>query len=221
VTVRHLLANTVEDLLSLARLHLSDGLLPSGQRYAYPGVLASLREPHAEPRIPDWLDGWGIGLARWDWPGAVAYGWGGVGTGFRAILRFIPTSDAAFVLLTNTSTGRRLYRDLARELILRLGGGPIPPQRLKVASPPKRGLDRFEGIYGVYDHRVTVRSTGDRLIVSGLEGISELLPIEDGIVLADPDGADVRTVAFASDGPDGHPRAVYGLVWALHRIGSE
>jgi hypothetical protein len=210
--------STVEDLLRFGRLHLSDGVLPNGVRYAPEGI-ADLCEPSIDLRIPDWLDALGLGLARWDWPGATAYGWDGVGEGFRATFRFMPRLNAAFVLLTNSTTGREAYRGLIREVVPRLGGGSIPPDRPEPSPPPSEGLVRFSGVYGVPDQHVVVRARPDRLVVDGLEGISALLPIADDIFLADPRGPDVRTVAFAASGPDGHPRAIYDLVWALPRIG--
>lgn len=82
--------STVDDLLTLARVHLRDGVVGSGVPFTPPGMLAGMRASHAEPRIPDWLDGWGLGLGRWDWPRATAFGWDGVGVGFRSFLRFIP-----------------------------------------------------------------------------------------------------------------------------------
>ncbi len=140
--------STVEDLLRFGRLHLSDGVLPSGARYAPEGILAGLREPSIDLRIPDWLDAWGLGLARWDWPGATAYGWDGVDEGFRASFRFMPRLNAAFVLLTNSTTGREAYRGLIREVVPRLGGGSIPPDHLEPGPPPSGGLGRFSGVYG-------------------------------------------------------------------------
>jgi CubicO group peptidase (beta-lactamase class C family) len=210
--------STVGDLLRFARVHVEDGALPDGGRYAAAAVLPALRVEHARPGIPEWLDAWCLGMARWDWPGAVAYGWDGIGVGFRANLRLFPDQRAAFVLLTNTSTGRTAYRELLREIVLRVGGGPLPPEHLAPREVDAGELAPFAGVYGIPDKRVVVRTTTKGLLVEGLEGVDMLRPLGGRIFLADPNGADFRTVGFAEPDAEGHPRALYDLVWALPRM---
>jgi CubicO group peptidase (beta-lactamase class C family) len=88
------LLSTVSDLLRLAVAHLDD---PS---------LAPLRATHTEIRIHAWLDAWCLGWARFDWEGGPVWGWDGLVSGHRSILRILPQRRAAVVLLTNGSTGR-------------------------------------------------------------------------------------------------------------------
>ena len=212
--------STVDDLLTLARVHLRDGVVGSGVPYTPPGMLAGMRASHAEPRIPDWLDGWGLGLGRWDWPRATAFGWDGVGVGFRSFLRFIPQLSIAIILLTNTSTGRKLYRSFLRELLPQLGGPELLPDRFDVTAMPAERLRRFAGAYGIPDRTVVVRAIHEGLRIEGMDDVSVVRPLDDRVFLVDPDGADIRTVVFAPEGTDGRPLALYDLVWALPRLGS-
>jgi hypothetical protein len=94
------LLSTLGDLLRFARRHLED---PS---------LAVLRSPHAEVRISAWLDACCLGWARFDWDGGPVWGWDGLISGSRAVLRLVPRQRGAVVLLTNGSNGRALYRSL-------------------------------------------------------------------------------------------------------------
>ena len=111
-------ASTVTDLLRFAALHLED---PS---------LAALRAVHAEVSIHGWLDSWCLGWARFDWEGGPVWGWDGVVSGERSVLRILPDHRAAVVLMTNASTGRAMYRSLFAELMDSLFGIRVPPLRL-------------------------------------------------------------------------------------------
>jgi CubicO group peptidase (beta-lactamase class C family) len=135
------LLSTLGDLLRLARWHLED---PS---------LAVMRSAHAEVRIHGWLDGWCLGWARFDWDGGPVWGWDGLISGSRAILRLVPQQRGAVVLLTNASTGRALYRSLVPILMQAWFGIGMPALRL-TASPGAAGdLARFAGVYAWPDRR--------------------------------------------------------------------
>ena len=139
--------STVTDLLRFAGLHLED---PS---------LAALRVVQADVSIHGWFDAWCLGWARFDWEGGNVWGWDGLISGERSALRIVPEHDAAIVLLTNSSTGRALYRTLFAELMrtaLRDQGPATPPRpitrqrgrprplrrRLRMARPRDRGHGR-------------------------------------------------------------------------------
>ena len=140
--------STVTDLLRFAALHLED---PS---------LAALRAVHAEVSICGWLDAWCLGWARFDWEGGPVWGWDGVISGERSVLRIVPEHRAAVVLMTNGSTGRAMYRSLFADLMESLFGISVPPLRLD-ASPGAAGdLSRFAGVYAWPDRRVEVTAAG-------------------------------------------------------------
>ena len=144
--------STVTDLLRFAALHLEDS------------SLAALRAVHAEVPIYGWLDSWCLGWARFDWEGGPVWGWDGVISGERSVLRIVPEHRAAVVLMTNGSTGRAMYRSLFAELMESLFGIRVPPLRLD-ASPGAAGdLSRFAGVYAWPDRRVEVTAAGSRLL---------------------------------------------------------
>src|SRR4029077_1802483 len=133
--------STVTDLLRFAALHLED---PS---------LAVLRAVHAEVSICGWLDSWCLGWAWFDWDGGRVWGWDGLINGERSVLRILPEQQAAVVLMTNSSTGRAMYRSLFAELIEPLFGMSLPPLRLDVSPGAAGDLSRFAGVYAWPDHR--------------------------------------------------------------------
>ncbi len=140
--------STVTDLLRFAAVHLED---PS---------LAALREVHAEVSIYGWLDSWCLGWARFDWEGGDVWGWDGLISGERSVLRIMPEHGVAIVLMTNGSTGRAMYRSLFVDLMGSLFEIDVPPLSLD-SSPNAAGhLSRFAGIYAWPDRRVDVRSPG-------------------------------------------------------------
>ncbi len=116
---------------------------------------------HAEFSIYGWLDSWCLGWARFDWEGGPVWGWDGVISGERSVLRIVPEHQAAVVLMTNSSTGRAMYRSLFADLMDSLFGISVPPLRLD-ASPGAAGdLSRFAGVYAWPDRRVEVTATGE------------------------------------------------------------
>ena len=83
------------------------------------------------------------------------WGWDGLISGSRAILRLVPGQRGAVVLLTNGSTGRALYRSLFPILMeawfgvgmpaLRLEpspGGPATCPALRACTPGPTGAGR-------------------------------------------------------------------------------
>ena len=118
------------------RLHLQD---PS---------LAALRVVQADVSIHGWFDAWCLGWARFEWEGGEVWGWDGLISGERSALRIVPEHDAAIVLLTNSSSGRALYRTLFTELMPRLFGITVPSLRLDPSPGSAGDLARFAGVYG-------------------------------------------------------------------------
>jgi hypothetical protein len=105
--------------------------------------LAVLRSPSAEVRICAWLDAWCLGWARFDWDGGPVWGWDGLISGSRAILRLVPRQRGAVVLLTNGSTGRALYRSLFPILMEAWFAIGMPALRLEPAPSAAGDLARL------------------------------------------------------------------------------
>lgn len=54
-------------------------------------------ETHEQIRIHAWLDAWCLGCARFDWGGGPVWGWDGLISGQRSVLRLVPDSGGAAV----------------------------------------------------------------------------------------------------------------------------
>jgi CubicO group peptidase (beta-lactamase class C family) len=198
--------STVSDVLRFAAIHLED---PS---------LAAMRDAHSEVSIHGWLDSWCLGWARFDWEGARVWGWDGLISGERSILRIIPDQHAAIVLMTNGSTGRAMYRTLFAELVPLQFGVDVPPLRLDPSPRAVSDLSRFSGAYGWPDRRVEVTAAGNGLRIEDDQGIQEALPVDERIFLVDPLDPDNPTVTFDAYDSAGRPQVLYLMLWGLPRI---
>jgi len=199
------LVSTIGDLLGFARLQLEDP------------TLAVLREVGEEVRIHGWLDRWGLGFAGFDWPGARVWGWDGLIEGERSILRFIPELHAAVVLMTNSSTGRFLYRALLPELMRSLFEVEVPTLRLDPDPGAVRDLSRYAATYAWPDRRVEVGALADALLITSGGTTRRALPIDEGVFLVDPNDPDNPAVTFGAFDAEGRPQLLYVMLWGLPR----
>jgi len=198
--------STVADLLRFAALHLED---PS---------LAALRTVQAETAIYAWLDSWCLGWAWFNWRGGQVWGWDSVVNGERSVLRIVPEHKAAVVLMTNSSTGRAMYRSLFADLMESLFGISVPPLRLD-ASPGIAGdLSRFAGVYAWPDRHVEVTASGGRLFIKDEGDKTELRPLDERTFLVDPTDPDNPTVTFGAFDASGRPQVLYIMLWGLPRL---
>jgi CubicO group peptidase (beta-lactamase class C family) len=197
---------TVTDLLRFAAVHLQD---PS---------LAFLRAVQAEVSIYGWLDSWCLGWARFDWPGGQVWGWDGLINGERSVLRIVPEHQAAVVLMTNSSTGRAMYRSLFADLMASLSGTSVPPLRLDAAAGAAGDLSRFAGMYAWPDRQVEVTATANGLLISSEDRQTEALPLDERTFLVDPADPDNPTVTFGAFDAAGRPRVLYDMLWGLPRL---
>ena len=139
-------------------------------------------------------------------------------SGERSVLRIVPEHQAAVVLMTNSSTGRAMYRSLFGELMESLFEIRVPPLRLH-ASPRAAGdLARFAGVYAWPDRRVEVRAVRRGLLITTDQGETEALPLDERTFLVDPVDPDNPTVTFAEFDVVGRPRVLYEMLWGLPRL---
>jgi CubicO group peptidase (beta-lactamase class C family) len=199
--------STVTDLLRFAAVHLGD---PS---------LAVLRAVHAEVPIYGWLDSWCLGWARFDWSGGPVWGWDGLINGERSVLRIVPGQQAAVVLMTNSSTGRAMYRSLFAELMGSMFGISVPPLRLDPSPGAAGDLSRFAGVYAWPDRQADVTATADGLLISSEDGQTEALPLDERTFLVDAADPDNPAVTFGAFDTAGRPRVLYDMLWGLPRLG--
>ncbi len=199
--------STVADLLRFAHLHLEDS------------ALAGLRTVHAEVPIYGWLDSWCLGWAQFDWEGGPVWGWDGLLSGERSVLRIVPEHQAAVVLMTNGSTGRAMYRSLFADLMDSLFGIRVSPLNLHGSPGAAGDLSRFAGIYAWPDRRVEVTRAGTRLRIKTDVGETEALPLDERTFLVDALDPDNPTVTFgAFDAATGRPGVLYDMLWGLPRV---
>lgn len=196
---------TVTDLLRFAALHLHN---PS---------LAALRALHAQVTIYGWLDAWCLGWAWFDWHGGPVWGWDGLINGERSVLRIVPAQQSAAVLMTNSGTGRAMYRSLFTELMPPLCGISVPPLHLQASPGAASDLSRFAGRYAWPDRLVDITATTNGLLISSEDSQNEALPINDRTFLLDPADPDSPTVTFGAFDAAGQPRVLYDMLWGLPR----
>jgi CubicO group peptidase (beta-lactamase class C family) len=200
------LLSTVGDLLRFATAQLED---PS---------LAVLRVVHAEIRIHSWLDAWCLGCARFDWDGGPVWGWDGLISGDRAILRLVPEQRGAAVLLTNCSTGRALYRSLFPALMRDAFGVGMPPLQVESSRGSAGDLARFAGVYAWPDRRCEVTTTSVGLLIADEDGAAEAWPVDDRTFVVDAADPDTPTVTFGAFDGSGRPAVLYQMLWGLPRV---
>jgi CubicO group peptidase (beta-lactamase class C family) len=198
--------STLADVLRFARAHLEE---PS---------LARLREAQAEVRISAWLDAWCLGWARFDWDGGPVWGWDGLISGDRAILRLLPEQDGAVVLLTNGAHGRALYRSLFPELIETCFGVAMPTLQLEPSPGAAGELARFAGLYAWPDRRLEVSATDAALTLASERDTVEARPLDERTFVVDADDPDNPTVTFGAFDESGRPGVVYEMLWGLPRV---
>jgi len=194
----------VADVLRLAAAHLADG------------ALAELRVPQADVGIYGWIDRWCLGLARLDWEGGPVWGWDGVLSGQRAVLRLVP-GRGAVALLTNADNGRALYRSLFPVVLEQRFGIRMPPLRLDPQPGAAGDLSRFAGVYEWPDTRYEVTPTEVGLVLSSGRGTAEVLPIDERTFLLDAEDEDWPTIAFGAFHDSGQPGVLYRTLWGLPR----
>ena len=87
-------------------------------------------------------------------------------------------------------------------------------------SPGAAGdLSRFEGVYAWPDWRVEVTATGRGLLITGEDGATEALPLDERAFLVDAVDPDNPTVSFGGFDASGRPGVLYQMLWGLPRLG--
>jgi CubicO group peptidase (beta-lactamase class C family) len=198
------LLSTVGDMLRFAEAHLR------------PTSFTVLRDAAAEVRIHGWFDAWCHGWARFDWEGGPVWGWDGLITGQRSVLRLVPERGAA-VLLMNGATGRLLYRSLLPDVMQSSFGIRMPALDLEPTAGAAGDLLRFEGGYAWPDREWHVTAHGDVLVFTTGGNTFEGLPIDERTFVVDASDPDTPTVTFANFDRDCRPGVLYEMLWGFPR----
>jgi CubicO group peptidase (beta-lactamase class C family) len=144
-----LITATAADVLTFARLHLTEGTTADGTRLLSRQGARAMAARHAE--LPDGdLTGvtWGLGWSRFDWAGQHVLGHDGNTIGQASFLRLLPAHGLAVVLLTNGGDARALHEDLSREVFAELADVDVPAPPAPTGGPtPATALGRHPGRY--------------------------------------------------------------------------
>ncbi len=141
------LTSTIGDLLRLGRF-----LLGSPQ-------LAQLTAAHGRP-----IAGvYGFGLAGERVGGVEVWGHGGSYGGFQSTLLLVPSLDAVFAGLSNSSLGTKALRTIEDAFLEETTGARRPEASYRTLEPG--AYDAFAGTYENSDGRYTVEPAGEGLVV--------------------------------------------------------
>jgi hypothetical protein len=168
--------------------------------------------------VAGWLDAWCLGWARFDWDGGPVWGWDGLISGSRAILRLVPQQGGAVVLLTNGSTGRAMYRSLFPILMQAWFGIAMPALPLDSSPGAAGDLARFAGVYAWPDLRWEVTARDTHLLIEGDGGVVKALPLDNCAFVVDANDPDTPTVTFGGFDTSGRPAVLYQMLWGLPRV---
>ncbi len=150
-----IIASTVADLLSFARMHLAGGAGPDGTRVLSAAGAAAMTQLQAE--LPARVgDSWGIGWARFGWNGRQLIGHDGNTHGQSAFLRLLPDEGLAVTLLTNGGSTRDLYQDLYREIFAELADVDMQRPLSPPADPVSVDVQPHVGTYERASSRLEV-----------------------------------------------------------------
>jgi dipeptidyl aminopeptidase/acylaminoacyl peptidase/CubicO group peptidase (beta-lactamase class C family) len=174
-----LISSSVADVLSFARMHLSEGLAADGKRVLSAAAVEQMASHQA--KLPDEHtlgDSWGLGWIRMGWDGHRLIGHDGNTIGQSAYLRLLPEQGLAVTLLTNGHNTRDLYADLYREIFAELAGVAVPAPLEPPAAPVPVNLDRHLGTYERSSVRMEVlKGEQGAVLRSTITGpLAELVP---------------------------------------------
>jgi hypothetical protein len=156
-------------------------------------------------------------LARFDWPGGPGWGWDGLVTGERAVLRILPEHGAAVAFLSNADRGRALYGRCSPKVMAAEFGIQVPPLRLTPAPGAVATLPGTPACNAWPDQRVEVTAQADHLRIKDTDQTLLAQPIDDRTFLVDHRRSRQPHVTFADFDEAGRPHVLYLMVWALPR----
>lgn len=176
-------------------------------------LLSELREVAWKVGNSAFVDDWCHGLARFNLPGGPVWGWDGIWCGHRTIFRWVPDQDVAIVLLTNTSSGRQVYRGVFPEVLKEFG---INMPGLSWAPPTSMDLASYEGSYAMSDLEMTVAAGDDGLFVSSGGSTLTVYPNDRQTFMPDL-FSEEQVIGFGSFDDKGRPAMAYSCVWGMPR----
>jgi CubicO group peptidase (beta-lactamase class C family) len=213
---------TASDVISFARLHLDGGRAADGTRVLSEASVQAMQQPQVEVPDPAMAGSWGLGWALYGW-GCGAIGHNGGTVGQTAFLRVVPRERYAVAVLTNSTTGPALARELFA-LLFRERLGVAVPGELEPAADVEFDAAALAGTYGRANVRTVVEHAGGGLAATTEWGgvFEAMMPAPHPEPLV-PVAATTFLVAgtplvFFDFGADGRPRYLHSGGRASARI---
>jgi CubicO group peptidase (beta-lactamase class C family) len=209
------------DLLTFARMHLTDGTTADGTVVLSSASVKAMQEPQVTlPRLGRWPFAWGLGWEVYDLPGGTVIGHDGDTIGQSAFLRVVPERDVAVALLTNGGDPIAVYAEIFGDVLRELAGVELPAPPAPHAEPPPLDARRYLGTYAgeIVELTVSEDESGRVWLVQTPKGIAaefggqverkELVLLEaDTLITAQAEHGRHDTHVFLGD--DGTGRALY------------
>lgn len=140
--------STPAQVLRFVRMHLSGGLANDRTRVLSEESTKAMQQPSVKmPFIPGLGTQMGLGWMLDEWDGERVLGHGGNTIGQGSYLKVLPDRAFAAILLTNSTTGGLLWRDLARFVFTEFAGVRPAENPKAPAEPPKVDLRKYAGSY--------------------------------------------------------------------------
>lgn len=143
--------STVDNLLTFAQFHLSDGIV-EGRTVIRQPLLEEMRRPQVV--VGSASDHWGLGWAIRTVAGETVIGHGGSFGGFEAALSIVPDQRFAISILTNSGHGSVGHARILAWALERFCGLERPEPSVIQLSTAQ--LERVAGAYGASNGRVEV-----------------------------------------------------------------
>lgn len=213
-----MLAMRPRDLLTFARMHLSDGLAPNGSRVLTADSARAMRRPQVDvPPLGLMGDSWGLGWEIFDFPGGTVVGHDGGTIGQSAFLRAVPGHDIAVAVLTNGGDAIALYAEIVGRVLRDLAGIELPPLPVPDPAAPRVDASRYVGTYASSvadtvvsqdaDGRIWAERTPKGIfaeIGAARERIELVAAGEHTLIAAEPEQGAHRLHTFVGDDGEGH-----------------
>ena len=166
--------STPAQVLRFVRMHIDGGRAKDGTRVLSEVSAKAMQEPNAKlPFIPQLGTQMGLGWMIDEWDGERVLGHGGNTIGQGSYLKILPDRPFAAFLLTNSTTGGLLWRDLARFVFGELAGVHPTENPKAPAVAPKVDLKAYAGAFGRYGIEITNKLDKGTLVAS-IEAKGEL-----------------------------------------------
>lgn len=155
----------IDDMLRYARFHMGDGVTPDGMRLLRPETMALMQS--AQVAGANFCDFVGLPWLINDVGGVRLVGHTGSVTGQTAILRFLRDRDFAFIMLTNSDDGSKLYRHVLNWVLSRALG--IQAAAVTTADHEPSALAEYAGRYETTTEEVTLTAANGGLTATVID----------------------------------------------------